>query len=84
MNRYKKIRGIIKVINSVFRNSSNIEYNGIKLPMSDNPTDSEIIEWCKETNNIVKKELEENDIDVFREKLLQDCSNKLENLYTEL
>jgi hypothetical protein len=79
MNDYQRISGIVKLTNSVFRNSPKIEYKGIRIPISDNPTDSEIAEWCKEINSVIKKELDQNEIALFREKLLRDCSNKLEN-----
>lgn len=81
MEKYKEIRGLIKVINSIFRNSPKIEHKGIKIPISKEAGRREIVEWSKEIDDVVQDVLENNDLVEFREFMLRDCSCKLDEYY---
>lgn len=82
MDHSKELQGLIKIINSIFRNSENIDEDGVQIPISENPSEKEQINWSRELKEIIENKLKYNNLSDRDEFLLKECarvSNKINN-----
>lgn len=82
MDHSKELRGLIKIVNSVFRNSESIDEKGVQIPISENPSEREQANWSKELKEIIECKLKHNNLSDRDRFLLRECarvSNRINN-----